>query len=233
MTKTEVLALLKENTNERGLSHWQKMGAETNGLKSFGIGLTQLRKLAKKVGRDHNLALQLWNTKNHDAKVVGLLIDDPKAITREQAEAQVEEVDAGSLSHAFSSCDATLPKTPFAFDLAKDWMESKDPVRRRCAYGLIYELSKNTRTKDLTDKWFLSCIERIDIAIETEENWVRLCMGGALMGIGKRNRKLNQAAIKVAKRLGPIDYDAGDTGCEPLDVLKHLTSDYLKKKLAK
>ncbi len=231
MTKTEVLALLKANRNERGLAHWAKMGHETRGLKSFGIGLTQLRKLAKQVGRDHKLALQLWKTKNHDAKVIGLLIDDPKALTREQAEAQVEEVDAGMLSHVFSSCDATLPKAPFAVELADEWRDSKDPVRRRCAYGLLYELSKNTRDDRLTDAFFLDCIERIDATIETEENWVRLAMGGALMGIGKRNKKLNQRAIKIAKRLGPIEYDAGDTSCEPLDVLKHLTSDYLKKKL--
>ena len=231
MTKTEVLALLKENTNERGLENWNKMGADTGGLKSFGIGLTQLRKIAKKIGRDHKLALQLWDTKNHDAKIIGLLIDEPKAITREQVEAQVEEVDAGMLGHVFSSCDATLPKNPLAFDVAKDWMDSKDEVRRRCAYGLLYELSKNQRNKDLTDAFFLDCIKRIDTTIDKEENWVRLSMGGALMGIGKRNKKLNAAAIKVAKRVSPIDYDAGDTSCEPLDVMKHLTSDYLKKKL--
>lgn len=63
---------------------------------------------------------------------VGLLIDEPKKLTREQVEEQVEEVDAGMLSHVFSSCDATLPKAAFAFDLTEDWMESMDPVRRRC-----------------------------------------------------------------------------------------------------
>lgn len=189
------------------------------------------RRVSKQVGRDHNLALQLWNTDNHDVKIVGLLIDEPKKMTREQAEEQVRDVDSGMLSHVFSSCDATLPKASFAFDLARDWIKSKDELRRRCGYGLIYELSKDTRNKELTDEFFLDCIKGIGDGIETEENWVRLSMGGALMGIGKRNRKLNLAAIKVAKAVGPIDYDAGDTNCEPLNVLKHLTSDYLKKKL--
>lgn len=231
MTKTEVLALLKENTNEQGLANWNKMGADTGGLKSFGIGLTQLRKIAKQIGRDHKLALQLWKTKNHDAKIVGLLIDDPKAMSRKQAEAQVEEVDAGMLSHVFSSCNAPLTKAAFAFDLAKAWIDSSDPIRRRCGHGLVYELSKNQRNKALTDAFFLDCIQRIDGTIGEEENWVRVAMGGALMGIGKRNSTLNKAAIKVAKRLGPIEYDAGDTRCKPLDILKHLTSDHLKRKL--
>ena len=53
MTKSEVMALLKENKNERGIANWKKVGS--NELKSFGIGLTQLRKLGKKVGRHHGL----------------------------------------------------------------------------------------------------------------------------------------------------------------------------------
>jgi 3-methyladenine DNA glycosylase AlkD len=231
MKKSEVIALLKEHRNERGLKHWERLGPGTGGLKSFGIGLTQLRKIAKLVGRDHKLALQLWNTDNHDAKVVGLLIDEPGQLTRAQIEEQVEGVGAGYLSHAFSSCDATLPKAAFALEVAKDWMRSKDAVRRSCAYGLLYELSKDKRNKELTDAFFLECVQRIEQNIATEESSVRLAMAGALMGIGKRNQTLNKAAVKLAKALGPIEYDTGGTGCEPFDVLKHLTSDYLRKKL--
>ncbi len=225
------MALLKAHCNDRGVKNWDKLGAETQGLKSFGIGLTQLRKLAKQVGRDHKLAPELWKTDNHDARIVGLLIDEPKKLTREQAEEQVEGVDIGSLSHVFSSCGATLPKAPFAFDLVRDWIKSNHELRRRCGYGLLYELSKDRRNKELTDEFFLGCIKRIRDAIETEENWVKVSMGGALIGIGKRNKLLNEAAIKAAREIGPVNYSDGDTSCEPLDVLKHLTSDYLKKKL--
>jgi 3-methyladenine DNA glycosylase AlkD len=80
MTKSEVLALLKKNRNERGIEHWEKLGPETGKLKSFGTGLTQLRKLAKQIGRDHKLALQLWKSDVYDAKIIGLLIDDPKQL---------------------------------------------------------------------------------------------------------------------------------------------------------
>jgi len=64
-----------------------------------------------------------------------------------------------------------------------------------------------------------------------EEMWVREAMNGALMAIGKRNEELNKAALQAARAIGPVDVDYGDdNNCEPLDVLKHLTSDYLKKK---
>jgi 3-methyladenine DNA glycosylase AlkD len=229
MTKSDVMALLKANQNRRGVEHWKKLGAGAGGLKSYGIGLTQLRKLAKQIGRDHRLARQLWNTDSYDAKVVGLLIDEPAKMTRKQAQEQVAEVGAGMLSHVFSSCDATLPKAPFAFELAQAWIQSQRELERRCGYGLVYELSKDKRKPQLTDAFFLECIQKIRKDLSTEATWVRTAMGGALIGIGKRNKTLHRAAVKVAKEIGPIEY--GESSCEPLDVLKHLTSDYLKTKL--
>jgi 3-methyladenine DNA glycosylase AlkD len=233
MTKTEVLALLEENRDARGEANWRKMGDRTGGLTSFGIGLTRLRAIAKQVGRDHDLALTLWNQRNHDARIIGLLIDDPGQLTRDQVEEQVEGAAAGMLSHVLSSCDATLPKSPLAFEIAKDWMASRDPVRRGCGYGLVYELAKDKKDTRLTDEFFLGCVETIGRTIAKEENRVRVAMGGALMSIGKRNKKLNAAAIKLAEAIGPIDFSDGDKKCEPMNVLKHLTSDYLRKKLGR
>ena len=230
MTKAEVLALLKENRNERGIAHWKKRPRE---LKSFGIGLTQLRKLAKQVGRDHALAQKLWKSDIYDVKVISLLIDDPRQLTREQAEKQVDGLNDGMLSHVFATCDATLAKAPFAFDLARDWMESKDNVRRRCGYSLIYELSKK-EVKGMDDAFCLERIDHIRNTIHEQEMWVREAMTGALLGIGKQNKKLNKAAIGAARAIGPVDVDYGDdNSCEPVDMLKHLTSDYLKQKFEK
>ena len=231
MTKTAVIALLKENQNERGIEHWKKKPRK---LKSFGIGLTQLRKLSKQIGRDHKLALQLWKSNVYDAKVVGLLIDEPKLVTREQAEQQVEELQEGMLTHVFSSCDATLAKTSFAFELAKEWMISKDPVRRECGYALLYELSKKKKLDGMDDAYLLERIQFIEDHIHDEEMWVRESMNTALLGIGKRNLKLNRAAVKAAKAIGPVDIDYGDdNSCEPLDVLKHLTGASVQNKLKK
>ncbi|MCO8121473.1 DNA alkylation repair protein [Stieleria sp. TO1_6] len=231
MNKTEVFQLLKENSNPRGIENWKKCGVKDSGLKSFGIGLTQLRKLAKQIGRDHQLALQLWKSDIYDAKVIGLLIDEPKKITREQAEQQVESLAGGYLAHVFASCDATLPKTPFAFELAQDWIASDDANRRRCGYSLIYELSKKN-PKGMDDDYLLQLIEQIKSKIHGEDMWVRESMNTALMGIGKRSKRLHQAALKAAKSIGPVDIDYGDdNSCQPLDVVKHLTSDHLRKKL--
>lgn len=233
MDKQEVLELLEQNQNERGIANWNKLSADKRGsMKSYGIGLTQLRKIAKKIGRDHDLAMQMWKVKNYDAKIIGLLIDEPKKLTKRQAEQQVEKLQGGYLAHVFSSCDATLAKSPLAFELASEWMEHEDPVRRRCAYGLFYELSKKKKVEGMTDDFLLERISDIEETIHDEEMWVRESMLTALMGIGKRSKLLNKAAIKAMRKIGPVDIDYGeDNSCEPLDVLKHLTSPYIREKL--
>ena len=174
--------------------------------------------------------MQLWESDVYDAKVIGLLIDEPKKLTREQAEQQVEELHEGMLTHVFSSCDATLAKTPWAFDLARDWMANEDPVRRRCGYGLLYELcKKNPRAMD--DAYLLKRIDHIEKTIREEEMWVREAMAGALLGIGKRNKEMTTTTLRTARSIGPIDVDYGDdNACEPVDVVKHLTSDHQRKK---
>ena len=231
MNLTDILTLVAEHKNERGITHWSTMD-NTNGLKSYGLGLTVLRKLAKKIGRNRELSLECWQSDYYELKVISLLIDEPKKITVQQAEEQVEDLNAGMLSHVFSCCDATLAKSSIAYDLAVSWHQSDSIPRKKSAYGLLYELSKNKRDKRLTDQFFLSTISHINQTIDDESKSVRLSMATALMGIGKRNLTLNKAAINVAERVGAIDFNENGQKCEPFDILKHLTSDYLKQKFA-
>jgi len=229
MNQTQVFELLEQNKSPRGIEHWNKM-THTNGLTSYGIGLTVQRKLAKKIGKNRELAQVLWGSNCYDAKVLALLIDDPKQITVEQAEQQVEQLNSGMLSHVFSSCDATLAKSPIAFELAQRWLASDEANRRKCAFGLVYEFSKK-KSKTYTEDFFMSVINDIAISFDKETKPVRLAMGSALMGIGKRSVALNQAALSLANQLGPIDFNEDGSSCEPFNVVKHLTSDYLMKKL--
>ncbi len=231
MTTADVLDLLSANRNESGIANWKKLGFDETGLSSFGIGLTQLRALAKKVGRNRELALKLWETDVYDAKVISLLIDDPKAITREQAETQVEEVAAAQLAHVFSSCDSSLARAPFVVDLVDDWTKSDDPRRRSCGYGLLSEVAAFKGKKAPDDAYFLEHLERMDDAMPQESSAMQLAMGHALMNIGKRNRVLNEAALRIARKVGPIEFESASGRCEPFDVTKHLTSEYLKRKL--
>lgn len=231
MTLSDVMTMLESQRDERGINHWQTLGDATAGLRSYGIGLTHLRKLAKQIGRHRALSQQLWNTDLYDAKVIALLIDDPAYITPAQAEQQVEEIAGGMLLHVFASCDATLAKTSFVVALSDRWLQSEDPIRRHCGYNLLYEISKFSGKKAPEERFFLEHIERIEKQIATEEAATRLAMGAALMGMGKRSAVLNRAALQVAQKAGPIAFSSASGDCEPFDVVKHLTSSRLLEKL--
>jgi len=228
---SEVIKLLKTNQNEKNIERWNQRGYKPGRLKSYGIGLTVLRKLAKQIGRDRDLASKLWNSNIYDAKIISLLIDDPKQITREQAEIQVESLNQGHLAHVFSSCGASLAKTNFVVPLLVEWIKGNDTMRQSCGYGLLYEISKSKRKDAPVDEFFLKRIQEISTSFHKSHKTVQLAMGGALIGIGKRNAILNMRALKVAKSIGPIHFESNASDCEPLDVSKHLTSDYIKNKL--
>ncbi|KFN49789.1 DNA alkylation repair protein [Arenimonas composti] len=226
-----LLARLEAERDERGVAYWQRLGERTGGLRSHGIGLTRLRAIAKEIGRDRALAQALWQSDLHEARVIALLVDDPKQVTIEQAERQVDELAGGQLAHVFASCDATLAKTPFVVELADRWVRSDDPVRRECGHGLLYEISKLPAKKAPDEAWFLDHVARIGAAIGGEPEGVRLAMATALMGIGKRSKALNAAALEIAKAAGPIEFTSVSGDCEPFDVVKHLDSPRLREKL--
>ena len=226
MNKSTVVAFLKKNQDPRGIEHWNNRNQTA--LKSYGIGLTILRKYAKSVGRDAKLAKSLWNSNIYEMKIISILIDDPKTMTLEQAEAQVEELKGGHLAHVFSSCGAPLAKTPFVVELADKWINSKDTMRRSCGYGLLYEISKNKKKTAPDEAYFLAHVADIDKKRKKASIPILMSMAGALLGMGKRTKKLNKAALKVARAIGPITHSES---CDPFDVAKHLTSDYAKQKL--
>lgn len=226
MNKSTILAYLKEHQDPRGIKHWQDRNESP--LKSYGIGLTVLRKYAKSIGRDAKLAKSLWNSDLHEMKILSILIDDPKTLTIEQAEAQVDELEGGYLAHVFSSCDAPLAKTPFAIELADRWIASNDEMRRRCGYGLLYEIAKSKKKSAPGEGYFLAHIATIEKERTKASIPLLMAMAGALMSIGMRTKRLNKEALKVAKAIGPITHSET---CDPFEIVKHLTGDHAKKKL--
>lgn len=229
MTPTEVHNLLKANRDERGAKKWKER-FPTSPLTNLGIGLTKLRKLAKQIDRSHSLSMKLWESDVYEAKVIALLIDEPKHITRKQVEQQVEQLSDGQLSHVFSACGASLAKVSFIVELVDDWIVSEDSMRRSCGFGLLYELSKSKKKSAPNDDYFSKWIAYIDDRRKDADVDTLMAMAGALLGLGKRSARLNVESLAVARAIGPVDWDSSGN-CDPFDVVKHLDNDRLRKKL--
>lgn len=225
MTLQEVLSLLEENKNERGIESFKKLSGGKG--KSYGLGLTQLKKLAKKVGRNHDLAIELWQQDIYDCKAMACLIDEPKKVTREQIEKTLADSKNWMLSHVF--VQNVLSKVPYHLDLFNEWHTSKDEIKRRSAYGMLYYIAQSNKT--LEDSFFEEQLDIIEKNLQQEENYVRDTMNNAVWLIGQRNKKLNARALEVTQNVGKVYVDYGDNSCEAIDCVKHLTSDRIKKKV--
>jgi 3-methyladenine DNA glycosylase AlkD len=223
MTITEIKALLEANKNERGMKHWEKWNMPWS---SYGLGLTQLKKIAKQIGRDHELALELWKQHNYDMVTLATMLDEPSKVTREQVEEQVKSLQFWMLAHSY--CSNLMPKVSFQKDLAEEWIEEKDDIRRRVAYLLLYNIARDD--KKLDDAWFEPLIDRIKENLQSEENFVKDAMNNALIMIGSRSKALHGRAVSAAQFIGKVDVDYGDNSCVAMDAISHLNSDRIKKK---
>lgn len=220
----DVRSLLEAHKNERGIKHWQKTGIP---LSSYGIGLTQLKKIARKIGRDHDLARELWSQENYDMICLSTMIEEPEKITREQVEIQVKELGFWMLAHAY--CSNLMPRVSFQQTLAEEWLHEKDDLKRRFAYLLVYNIARDN--KNLDDTYFLPIIDIIQSNIRTEENFVKDAMNNALIMIGSRSSLLNEKALVAAMLIGKIEVDYGDNSCQALNAEMHLSSRQVQKKL--
>ena len=161
---------------------------------AFGVSVPELRRMAKALGTDHHLALALWDTGNHEARLLASMVDDPAAVT----EAQLEEWAA-----AFDSwdvCDQVtsnlFDKTPFAYDKVRAWSAAEDEWVKRAAFATAAALA--VQDKNAPDERFLAILELVRREAGDGRNFVKKAVNWALRNIGKRNAALHAAAIDTA-----------------------------------
>ena len=165
--------------------------------KVFGVSKPKLDALARKIGKNHALGLELWSTGIQDAKILAGLISEPGKVTASQMELWVRDFDN------WDSCDGTCchlfvlarPAWPKAFA----WTKRKEEFQKRGGFALAAYLAY--RDKSANDGKYLSFLKVIEREADDDRNFVRKAVNWALRNIGKRNRRLNRAAIATARRL--------------------------------
>ncbi len=227
MTASEIIALLEQHQNERSMKNWEKNPYKGN-LRSLGMGITQVKNIAKKIKKNHELALELWQSDYFEAKLMSVLLEEPKKITREQVEKQAEDLGFWMLSSSYVS--TIFPGLEFSQELTEQWRKSSDPVKRRCGYLVLYGAPESKTPAD--EAKLINLIAEIEKNIQAEENFVKDAMNNALYGIGRVSKRLNAAVIEAAGKIGKLHVDYGDNSCEPLDILKHLTNERIQKSLS-
>ena len=185
---------------------------------ALGVSAPRLRKLAKQIGSNHKLAMQLWRSGIYDARVLAALIDDPEQVTKSQMNGWVRQFDNWGVCDA--CCGVLFDKTPFAWYKAVEWSKSKEEFVKRAGFVLMAALA--VHDKKAPDKKFLPFLSIIKRHADDERNFVKKAVNWALRQIGKRNIALNKKAVAVAKEIRKTDSPAARWIAA--DALRELTS---------
>ncbi|WP_139488834.1 DNA alkylation repair protein [Brevibacillus dissolubilis] len=223
---SQVLDHMREFSDPRAVAIWAKVGMPTDTY--IGVSLTNLKTIAKTIKKNHDLALTLWQTGIHDARLLATMIEEPKQVTLDQIIHQSDDFDFWDLADKY--CKNVIGKTTMSSHFIDLWKDSDIEMKKRSAYILLSGYAGQKKT-GIDDSYFESFLRVIQDSITTEKNWVKEAMIYALIGIGSRNPHLHEQALSVARHVGTIEVDYGDTSCQTPDPIKILTSDRTKKKL--
>ncbi len=86
---------------------------------ALGVPVPDLRRIAKRVGKDHDLAISLWAMDVHEAKILASMVDDPKLVTEEQMDTWA--MDLYSWDICDQCCMNLFDRTPFVYSKAREW----------------------------------------------------------------------------------------------------------------
>jgi 3-methyladenine DNA glycosylase AlkD len=168
---------------------------------TYGVTVATLRTMAKKIGYDHELAEELWQSGVHDARMLATMIDDPSLVTPAQMERWVREMDNWGIVD--TACFHYWDRTPFAHQQIEKWSNAKDEFVKRAAFALLASCALH---KQGTDEQFLRGLKLIEREARDPRNFVKKAANWALRAIGgKKSPKLRAAARALAKQLSESD----------------------------
>lgn len=195
MDCAQILQELTELADPENVAGMARFGI--NPHNTLGISIVTLRQMAKRAGKDHDLAAQLWASGIHEARILATLVDDPRLVTEAQMEAWVADFDSWDICD--ECCSNLFDKTPLAYDKAIAWSGREEEFVKRAGFVLMAGLA--VHDKRAGDEAFLQFLPLIRREAGDERNFVRKAVNWALRGIGKRNLNLNQAAIQTAEAI--------------------------------
>jgi 3-methyladenine DNA glycosylase AlkD len=219
----EAMEKLRSKAMPGNLAGMAKFGITVE--QRLGVSVPDMRKLAKELGKDHELAAGLWNTGIAEARIVASMIGDPVKLTEEQMEDWVKDFDSWDVCDQV--CMNLFDKSPLAWKKVLDWSVREEEFVKRAAFTLIACLAWHDKKAE--DEKFIDLLAVIKQASTDDRNFVKKAVNWALRHIGKRNRNLNKAALSAAAEIRQIDSKAARWIAS--DAVRELESEAVQKRL--
>lgn len=223
-TAKRAIARLKSLGNPANVAGMARFGVTAK--KAYGVPTPALRKLAREIGRDQSLSLQLWNTGIHDARHLAAMIGDRARVTPAQMERWAR--DFASWDVVDGCCCHLFVYTTHAWKKALAWSRRDEEFVKRAGFSLMAYLALHD--KQAADEKFLRLLPVIRRGARDERHFVKKAVNWALRQIGKRNLRLNKAAIATGKSIRALGTPAARWIAA--DALRELASPAVQKRLA-
>jgi len=211
-------------STKRDRENLKRFGITAN--KAFGVSMTNMQKLAKRLGRSHELAGALWKTGWYEARMLTSFVDEPARVTSAQMDRWCRDFDNWGICDTL--CFHLFDRTPHAWIKVVQWHDQRGEFVKRAAFALLASLALHD--KRAGDEPFIKGLALIEHAASDDRNFVKKGISWALRLIGRRNRSLNAHAVAVSRRLaGSPDAAARWIG---KGALRELTSPMVMRRLA-
>ena len=222
-SRARVLRELRKVANPKVRANMEYFGVKVP--KAYGISQPILHALARRIGKDHALAEQLWSSGIHEARILATLIGEPAKVTVTQMERWARTFDSWDIVDA--ACCYLYAGASSAWRQVQVWSGRREEFVKRAAFSLVAYLSyKDKQAPDAQFERFLHVIER---EAHDERNFVRKAVNWALRNIGKRNLRLNRSAIRAAERIRR--QASRSARWIAADALRELRSDAMQRRL--
>lgn len=202
MTRDQILVILEQYANAQAVQSMAKFGIRPT--HALGITIPTLRKIARETGNSHSLAIELWSTGIHEARILASMIAEPQLVSPHQMEDWVNDFDTWDVCDQV--CGNLFDKTPYAYQKAVEWCHRELEFVRRAGFVMMAELA--VHDKQAPDEAFLPFFPLIQQYAIDERNFVKKAVNWALRQIGKRNSNLRVLAIERAEAIALIDSKA-------------------------
>jgi 3-methyladenine DNA glycosylase AlkD len=194
--------------------------------RAFGVPVGTIRRLARQLGRDHELAAALWESGWYEARMLATFVDDPARVTATQMDRWCRDFDNWGICD--TACFHLFDRTPHAWRKARQWASRREEFVRRAAFALLACLALHDR--EAPDTAFARILPLIERAATDERNFVMKGVSWALRAIGSRSHALHQAAIALARPLSESPHAAARWVGK--DALRDLTRAVVTRRLA-
>lgn len=223
MTVQEVMAELESYGNENTKKTFLKHGAKEP---YFGVKVGDMKKIQKKIKKDHELALALYDTNNSDAMYFAGLIADEKQMTKADLQKWAKNATWSMIS------EYTVPwiaaESDHGFELAIEWIESDREAIASSGWATLGSLVSIKKDEDLDILKLEALMNRVIKEIHDAPNRVRYTMNGFVIAIGGYVESLTEKAYDAGKQIGKVEVDMNGTACKV-----PLAPDYIKKMVDK